>query len=105
MQANLATYDQPEASIEMCFAILQWLWERCGVVEDIPFVQRALIIAVSNSAKYILITNVLLSPEILLKHEPDLQPSPFKHAARSCHILSSKTSCDAKFGGGWLEHK
>ena len=34
----------------MCVAMLQWLWERCGVVEEVPFVQRALIIAVSNSA-------------------------------------------------------
>ncbi|KAL0042991.1 hypothetical protein WJX79_006210 [Trebouxia sp. C0005] len=43
--ADLATYDEPEASVEMCFAITQWLRERCGVVEDIPFVQRALIMA------------------------------------------------------------
>lgn len=39
----------------MCFAITQWLRERCGVVEDIPFVQRALIMAVSDSAKHIII--------------------------------------------------
>ncbi|DBB11257.1 TPA: hypothetical protein ACH3X3_006697 [Trebouxia sp. C0006] len=43
--ANLATYDEPEASMEMCFTIMQWLWEQCGVVEDVPVVQRALIIA------------------------------------------------------------